>query len=281
MKKYLRNSQLLLPVLIVSLFFCTTAMGQKTWTRAAGNDNWSSANNWNPVGVPAAADAVIIPDNATFTFVNVDINASCASLTINGGVHPLTVTIKTGVTFNVTNTGGGTGIISIGAPLDGSSDKIFFVGEYLGLHTSPVVNCVGVTIADVIFPFSDENSLQIWSGIVAISGNLTLNGSENRVFVDRGKLAIGGTFNNGGSLVTISGSTVEYNGANQVMRSDTYQNLTISGSGIKSSAITVNEKLSLQGTATVSNTITYGSNAILEYKLLLILNFQQTCLQKL
>lgn len=268
MKKYLHNARLLLPVLIISLFFCTAALGQKTWTRAAGNNDWSSANNWSPVGVPTASDAVIIPDNALFTIVNVNINASCASLTISGGIHPLTVFVKTGITFNVTNTGGGTGLISIGAPADGSSDKIIFVGEFLGLHTSPVLNCVALTMADVIFPFSDDNSLQIESGIVAISGNLTLNGSENRVFVNRGKLTIGGTFNNGGSLITIngSGSTVEYNGANQVMRSGTYSNLIVSGSGTKSAAVTVNEKLSVQGTATVSNTITYGSYAILEYK---------------
>lgn len=268
MKKYLHNARLLLAVLIISLFFCTAALGQKTWTRGAGNDNWSSANNWSPVGVPTAGDAVIIPDNALFTSVKVDINSTCASLTINGGVHPLTFTVKTFVTFTVTNTNGGTGLISIGAPADGSSDKIILAGEFLGLHTSPVINCVALTMADVIFPFSDDNSLQIESGIVAISGNLTLNGSENRVFVNRGKLVIGGTFNNGGSLVTtnLSGSTVEYNGANQVMRSGTYSNLIVSGSGTKSTAVTVNEKLSVQGTATVSNTITYSSNATLEYK---------------
>jgi Secretion system C-terminal sorting domain len=269
MKKYLRNSQLLLPVLIVSLFFCTAALGQKTWTRGAGNDNWSSANNWNPVGVPTAGDEVIIPDNALFTFVNVDINASCASLTINGGVHPLTVTIKEFKTFNVTNTSGGTGLISIGAPADGSSKKSIIVGEPFGPQTPTVLNCVGITMADVILPFTDYIVLNIRSGNVVISGNLTLNGSgtENSVSILGGKLVIGGTFNNGGSLLTTSESIVEYNGSAQVMRSDTYSNLTVSGSGAKSGAVTVRVKLSIQGTATVINTITYTSNqTYLEYK---------------
>lgn len=268
MKNYLGNSKLLLPVLIVSLFFSTAALGQKTWTRAAGNDNWSSPNNWNPVGVPTAGDAVIIPDNALFTFVNVDINASCASLTISGGVHPLTFTVKTFVTFNVTNTSGGTGLINIGAPADGSSDKIIIIGEILGLHTSPVLNCVALTMANVTVPFSDDIILNIRSGVIAISRNLTLNGSsdENEVSFLEGKLVIGGTFNNGGNFLTGVG-TVEYNGANQIMRSATYNNLTVSGSGAKSTAVTVKAKLSIQGTATVTNTITYYDHySLLEYK---------------
>ena len=32
----------------------------KKWTNGAGNNDWHTANNWSPVGVPAATDTVYI-----------------------------------------------------------------------------------------------------------------------------------------------------------------------------------------------------------------------------
>ena len=43
--------------------------GLRTWTGAAGDGLWSTAANWEPVGVPAAGDAVVIDNGDTVTLV--------------------------------------------------------------------------------------------------------------------------------------------------------------------------------------------------------------------
>ncbi|MFN9520186.1 MAG: beta strand repeat-containing protein, partial [Bacteroidota bacterium] len=66
---------------------------------------------------------------------------------------------------------------------------------------------------------------------------------------------------------TVAGNTVSYSGAGvQTVRSTTYSNLILSGSGVKTTtAVTVNGVLSMEGTATASAAPTYGSSAILQY----------------
>jgi hypothetical protein len=64
------------------------------------------------------------------------------------------------------------------------------------------------------------------------------------------------------------GATVEYSGAAQTVRPLTYNNLTLSGSGVKTltATPTVNGTLSMQGTATCTNSPTFGATSTLEYK---------------
>ena len=72
----------------------------------------------------------------------------------------------------------------------------------------------------------------------------------------------------GGTLTTVAGSTVEYNGAgDQTVKAAIYTgNLTLSGSGIKTLAgVTVNGILSMEGTATASAAPTFGAAATLQY----------------
>jgi hypothetical protein len=77
------------------------------------------------------------------------------------------------------------------------------------------------------------------------------------------------TFTGGGSSTfTPNGTnaTVIYGGANQAVNGAVYQNLTFSGSGVKTnSGVTVNGVLLMQGTATASATPVYGPNAVLQY----------------
>jgi len=64
----------------------------KTWTGGSGTDAWSTPGNWNPIGVPGAADNVFIPEGAISPVFTGDltINAN-TGLTINPG-GALTVT---------------------------------------------------------------------------------------------------------------------------------------------------------------------------------------------
>jgi autotransporter-associated beta strand protein len=92
----------------------------------------------------------------------------------------------------------------------------------------------------------------------------------------------GGTLNGGSSLLKIGGSvsgaggafnagtgTVEWNASgNQTIAGVTYNNLTLSGSGQKTTTgATINGILSMEGTATTTGTAaTYGGGATLQYK---------------
>lgn len=66
---------------------------------------------------------------------------------------------------------------------------------------------------------------------------------------------------------TAVGNTVNYSAtAAQTVKSTTYNNLTLSGSGIKTtSSVTVNGILSMEGTTTASAALTYGSSSTLQY----------------
>lgn len=110
---------------------------------------------------------------------------------------------------------------------------------------------------------------------LTVSGNVTLGGGSSArtgtvTMTNGGILQCGGSFtapNLGG--FTEGTGTVEFNGTAQTVPSaiSPFNNLTLSGSGsVTTTGVTVNGTLSLQGTATVANAITYGASAILEYK---------------
>jgi len=255
MKKILQGTKALAIVLLLMLT-ATMVNAQKT---AVASGNWSLPATWSPIGVPGPGDNVIINDGINVT---VDVAASCASLTINGGSNANTITINSGITLNVTTSGGGTGAIAYGAPTDATSDKIITLAS-----ATSVLNCVSITMPDLVTA-NDNTILNINAGTVTVSGNLTMNANaaaENSVTVTTGTLNLGGSFSTTGDFTNNSGSTINYNGAAQTVRGATYSNLILSGSGAKTTTgVTVNDKLTVGGTATVGNAITYSS-AILEY----------------
>jgi hypothetical protein len=172
------------------------------------------------------------------TFNNLIIN--------NGGVFNTTVAVPITITGNLANDGSfssGTGTYTLSG-----SDKIL----------------------------SGNNAIAI--------PNLTLNGtytnnatvSISTSFAGTGTLtnASYATLNIGVSSVlptliaNANDNTVNYNASGlQTVKPTTYYNLTLSGSGAKTTTdVGVEGVLSLQGTATVTATPTYGENASLEYK---------------
>jgi hypothetical protein len=141
-----------------------------------------------------------------------------------------------------------------------------------------------------------NNTFEIRNSVTIITANWTVSGANAKVIVGNIGIAGGITFTipsgftltgtvdvvNGTSgtntldiantsiptLGIISnGSTVSYSAAGaQTVAIKTYQNLILAGSGAKNTtSVTVNGKLSMQGTATASVAPTYGSSATLEY----------------
>ena len=125
---------------------------------------------------------------------------------------------------------------------------------------------------------------KILQGNITPGGNLTITGSAfdlgtftaNRSVAGgtlsldaTSTLLIGGTNSFPSNYTTntlASGSTVNYNGTAQTVRNLTYSNLTLSGSGLKTTSGTVNGILSMEGIATASSVLTFGANATLQYK---------------
>ncbi|RZJ65650.1 MAG: T9SS type A sorting domain-containing protein [Flavobacterium sp.] len=90
-----------------------TVNAGKLWNGSAGNNNWNTATNWTPNGVPTAATCVTIPTGSPTCIISGSaFNAYAYSLTVqNGGTlrlnsgNNLTVTdfvhVNTGGTFNI------------------------------------------------------------------------------------------------------------------------------------------------------------------------------------
>ena len=116
-------------------------------------------------------------------------------------------------------------------------------------NTATLTNNGTVTVQDV----ADRNAANVWTN----AAGSTLNVS-------------GALMATGVLTATAAGNTVNYNGAAQTAKVTTYDNLILSGSGIKTFATTptVNGVLSMEGTATVvvtTGVVTYGANATLQY----------------
>ncbi|WKL47487.1 MBG domain-containing protein [Flavobacterium pectinovorum] len=216
-------------IVLAFLLFNIMGYGQKTWTGATSTA-WDVDTNWSPAGKPTASDNVIISNAANQPIISAA-GASCAILELSNSTPGSVVilTVKSGSFF----------------------------------PASIIMNSTGGDTSDC--------SLNINAGRVTVTGNVTMNGTalQNDVtFSGEGNLLIGGVMT-GGVLNSNAKGTVAYNGTGtRAVGTYTYNNLTISGSGIRTinpSGVIVNGTLAMAGSATASAAPTYGANAALQY----------------
>lgn len=286
-------------VLLSILMFDTTSVfaATKTWDGGGDGVNWNSANNWNTNGVPAAGDNAFIP--AGFTVI-VSANATINSIIFSSSNNPATriLTVNSGVVLTVTSgitlqndnktsmsaeiagagtincasvrVGGTTTSLSGDATttltstistlsisgnlrLDGEDNGSNDNNSVLNLNSGSVN--VGGTV-NLIAEFGSTATLTLANG--AQTGTLTLSGASPFSTIDADE-----TFTANGTEATVNYSSTGAQTVNPII----YTNLTLSGSGVKTTTgVTVNGKLSMQGTTSVSAVPTYGSSASLEYK---------------
>ncbi|MDP4290413.1 MAG: hypothetical protein Q8908_04970, partial [Bacteroidota bacterium] len=189
--------------------------------------------------------------------------------------------------------------VNSGSTLNTVNNQLTFGGNFINNGTfnagsSPVIitntassqSIAGFTTTGIV-------SMTKSSGTATFTGNvngngLTINGSGGTLnlgtslthtftgnwtstagTLDGGssKLRIGGSVSGSGGTFTASTGTVEwYASALQTCAGVTYNNLTLSGSGSKTTTgVTVNGILSMEGTATASAAPTYGTSATLQY----------------
>lgn len=251
--------------LFLSLLLCVMlAQGTTAATRyARATGNWNSTSTWassstgsTGASVPSASDNVIIDQGITVTVTS---NATCASITFTSN-SASTITVNSGITLTVT------GAITI--PRASSNINTLAVGAGTVTAGSLSFTSGGTT---------SRHQVSISTGTMTVTGNIsgsTGNVSGTIVFTGAGTLNVGGSIFNAadGTLTTATGSIVKYNAsAAQTIGNFTYDNLTLSGSAAKTIAsgqtITVDEILSMEGTATLTKTgtLTYGAAATLQY----------------
>jgi hypothetical protein len=184
-----------------------------TWNGSNSND-WNTATNWTPNGVPGVIDNVLINTAA--------INPCVANGTFFGANN-----------FNLS----GTGNFQLAA-----NSTLTVNGNLTYVNTATAsFNCSSIL----------NISSSVSQTIPALNyGNLNLTGGD-RVLASAGSIGICGDFNVGAGVITLTGSTINYNGpSSQTITATTYNNLTISqirGGG----TITLSP-----GTITVNNNFT-------------------------
>jgi hypothetical protein len=209
-------------ILVILLLTFSKSFAQTTRT-STGSANWNTAGTWNPTGVPAIGDDVIIREQDQVT---VNTNAVCNTLTINGGSTTTNnITISSGFSLNVT------GLISIGVVTNSLRTKTIAVG-------AESLTCGSLTLANN--STGSFSRITISTGKFTINGDITMNGSnasENLiVFSGAGTLLIAGNWSSSTNTVTLATNCkVIYNGSTaQNVRAGTYRKLQFYGAGAKS-----------------------------------------------
>jgi hypothetical protein len=207
----------------------------KTWTGAISTD-WNNPDNWNPVGVPASGDDILIPA-ATSRHVSLATNATVQNLTVESGKN---LTIQSGVALTVDGTAVAV-TVGLAGTINGTGTLVTTGAVTLnntGTLSAPLSVNSGVTAARG----NSSGALVVASGatyqvqadqVATVSGAVTLNGS------------LAGTNNN--SRVDFKGASFTNNGTVNIRRFD----FTRSG----------NQTIAGAGSWTVTNSIPVGSSA--------------------
>ncbi len=234
------------------------------YSRLTGN--WNSNTSWSNVGFggavassfPAAGDDVNIGGGVTIT---VNVNSASSTLTYeSGAANTNQVTINSGITLNVS------GLVTIARPTNPNTNTLA-VG-------AGILNAGSMVFSNGGGGGGQRHLLTISTGTATITGDVTQAGSTGSAtitFTGSGLLKLGGAFlNSTNATFTQSTGTVEYNGGAQTVGDFTYNNLTLSGSGVKDlSTVTgvtaINNNLVMNGTAsaTAAAALTIGGGVTL------------------
>ena len=229
-------------IFIAGLMLSVSSFGQVTWDGGGDGTNWSSANNWNPNGVPTAGQTVTISVNSSEN-INVDGNYTCAGLSLaltgnNNGNRTVVINIPSGNTFTVNGT----------INIDNTSTRTFRT-KTLTLDVAGTLNANGgISMTSTSGDNNKVSSLSITGGTVNCTGDITMNAPDprNDVTFSTGTLNLTGGIS-GGALNAGTGTVNYYNSGAQNIGAYTYYNLTTSNGGIKAltGAVTVNNILNL------------------------------------
>ncbi len=258
MKKYLHNFKFL--TLALGLMLTASIVNAQTRT-ASATGLWSNTATWGGLSVPTSVNDVIINNGV---IVTVGAASACKSIVINTGNTPAGITVNTGQSLTVASIAAVGGNIDVNPGTDNTSART------ITLTGTATLVCEALTMADVAPTFS-ASTLAIGSGSATVSSSITFNGAvgaENVITnTSGGTLFIGGTISATNGLLTSTNGFVNYNGAAQTVRSNTYDVLTVSGSGVKTlpATLTIGDDFNISGSASVTtaNALVVGNDLVL------------------
>ncbi len=195
-----------------------------TWVGSTSND-YNTASNWSPVGVPTAADNIAVGVSASNPCV---INSGSFTVTdfILNGTGNFQLASGTSITVN--------GVMTYGGSASGSC------------NCNSTFNIAGAALSDVP-PIN--------------YGNLNISGG-NRTLSNTGTIGICGTYTPGVGLLTITGSTINFNGtAAQTVPAASFNNLTLSNARTTNN-ITLAGLINVAGVFNPSATFTTGNYVV-------------------
>jgi hypothetical protein len=214
------------------------------------------------------------------TTISGNLAVTSGILTINAFTTGLIVNGTTGVTGTITlNSTTGTrafkGLVTInsgGIWSNTANEPVTFQGGITnngtftagtGMQTF-AANNQAMTGTFSIPDFYAENISVTNNGTLTVSS--VLSGTGGLTQSTTSILNIGGTSGISTLTATSVGNLVNYYGTAQTVKATTYNHLTLSGSGIKTTTgVTINGVLSMEGIATASAAPTYVGNASLQY----------------
>lgn len=192
-----------------------------TWVGTTSND-YNTATNWSPNGIPGAADNITVGVAAPNPCVINSGNFTVSNFTLNGTGN-FQLASGTSITVNGTMSYGGT------ATGNCNCNSTFIIAGG-SASTVPPINY----------------------------GNLNLNGG-NRTLSSTGTIGICGTYNPGTGVITITGSTVNFNGNGaQTIPATSFNNLSISNARTTTN-ITLSGVIDVAGTFNPIATFTSGN----------------------
>ena len=218
---------------------------------SAQSGNWDTMTTWVGGVIPGATDAVVIALGH-----NVNINSAdrtCGDITITG-----TLTLTNGNVLYVQ--GGGTSPVTTGAVAGhGTIVGTATGGTDIKLYGSWSFNGTITNRVSVAFQGPTDATVS------AVSAN-----SFRNIYFEKNAgttLFLSVTPIQGNTFTMTSGNICYNQNGAQVVKPATYPaNLTLAGSGVKTTtSVTVNGVLSMEGTATASVAPTYGTAATLQY----------------
>jgi hypothetical protein len=192
-----------------------------TWVGTTSND-YNTASNWSPVGVPTAADNITVGVSSPNPCVINSGSYTVTNFTLNGTGN-FQLASGTSITVN--------GVMIYGGSATGSC------------NCNSTFNILG-TLASTVPPIN--------------YGNLNISGG-NRTLSNTGTIGICGSYTPGAGVLTVIGSTLNFNGSGaQTVPSSSYYNLTLSNARTTNS-ITLSGTIDIAGVFNPSATFTSGN----------------------
>ncbi len=265
-------------------FTATTSSIARTWTGATSNQ-WTTATNWSPAGVPGAGDSVFVA--VTSTAPTLSASTTVAALVLASGA-PLTIAAGATLTDNgvLDATGGitGAGSVALGGSrtakgvvtgdlaVTGSTtlNGTLGVGGNLTISSGGLIlngNAAAVTGA---FTTSGTGTLTMTNAADALSitGNANFGGGSTAGLLTNGTILVMGNFTQAGAAssfapsgshtVTFFGSTAAQTITIANPGSSSFQNFNAGNS----LGVTIASNITIAGNFSIAGPVTTGTNGL-------------------